>query len=84
MDAEQFNDLREMTRETHNKVGQIHTTIFGAEGQGGVLRDVADLKKHKEEMNAFKAKLLGMVMAASAFASFLGSKMANMFKNGSN
>lgn len=56
------------------KVGQIHTTLFGAEGQGGIHRRVEKLESHREEMTAFKAKLLGMVTAASFLASAAGSK----------
>lgn len=78
MNPAQFAELKETLQDTHNKVSQIHTTVFGAEGQGGVLRDVAELKKHREEMTVFKAKLLGMVLAASAFASFIGSKLSTL------
>lgn len=79
MNDEQFTDLREMMRDTHEKVGQIHTTVFGVEGQGGLVREVAELKKHKEEMTTFKAKLLGMVTAASALAAFVGGKLSSFF-----
>lgn len=86
MEHDEFRELREIARETNEKVGQIHTTIFGAEGQGGILRDVAELKKHKEEINNFKAKAIGVLMAASAIASFIGSKASALFnaifKNG--
>lgn len=56
------------------KVGQIHTTLFGVEGQGGINRRVERLEVHREEMTAFKAKMLGMVTAASFLASAAGSK----------
>jgi hypothetical protein len=62
------------------KVGAIHTTIFGTEGQGGLHRRIEKLESHKEEINTFKAKLLGMVTGASLLASFAGTKIAALFK----
>ncbi len=80
-------ELAQLLRETHRQVGQIHTTIFGAEGQGGMIREHREfrarteaeleaLRKHKEEINLFKAKLVAVVAFASAVASFFGSKLA--------
>lgn len=64
------------------KVGAIHTTLFGAEGQGGIHRRVEMLEKHKEEINTFKAKLLGMVTIVCFLASLLGSKVIAWIKGG--
>lgn len=66
-----------------DKVGAIHTTLFGAEGQGGLHRRVEFLEKHKDEINAFKAKLLGMVTVVCFLASAAGSKFISWLK-GSN
>lgn len=62
------------------KVGAIHTTLFGAEGQGGIHRRVEVLEKHKEEINTFKAKLLGMVTIVCFFASLAGTKIVAWLK----
>ncbi len=64
------------------QVGAIHTTLFGVEGQGGIHRRVERLEGHREEMSAFKAKLLGMVTAASFLASAAGSKFISWIKGG--
>jgi hypothetical protein len=63
-----------------DKVGAIHTTLFGAEGQGGIHRRVERLEQHREEITVFKAKLLGMVTAVSFFGSLAGSKLVSWFK----
>jgi hypothetical protein len=76
MNEDRFTRLEELMEDTHSKVTLTHTTLFGAEGQGGVLRDVADLKRHKEEMGLFKAKLLGMALAASALISLVFAAIA--------
>lgn len=88
MEKELLSKLIETTEDTNRKVGEMHTTIFGAQGQGGLIRDhkefkaltekeLEGLKKHKEEINLFKAKMLGMVGGVSLLASFLGSKIAS-------
>ena len=86
----QLNELLHNTRETNQKVNQMHTTIFGAEGQGGLIRahetfkeqtnrELAVLQKHREEITVFKAKLLIVVSILSTIASFFGSKIASVF-----
>lgn len=45
--------------------GKVHYTLFGAEGEGGLVRDVKALKAHREDILAFKAKMLGMVTGLS-------------------
>ncbi len=78
-----------MTQEQERKldtvaeqVGAIHTTLFGVEGQGGIHRRVERLESHREEMTTFKAKMLGMVTAASFLASAAGSKFISWIKGG--
>ena len=82
-----LNELETLLRETHRQVGQIHTTIFGAEGQGGIIREHREfrartelelqaLRRHKEEINLFKAKLVAVVGVVATVASFFGSKIA--------
>lgn len=90
MNDKQLGELLENARDTNHKVSQMHTTIFGAEGQGGLLREhrefkestmeeLALLQKHREEMSTFKAKLVLVVTLAASVASFFGSKIAAVF-----
>ena len=87
MNDKQLGELLENARDTNHKVSQMHTTIFGAEGQGGLLREhrefkestleeLALLQKHREEMETFKAKLVLVVGIVASIASFFGSKIA--------
>jgi len=87
MNDKQLGELLENARDTNHKVSQMHTTIFGAEGQGGLLREhrefkeatmeeLALLQKHREEMATFKAKLVLVVGIVASIASFFGSKIA--------
>lgn len=62
------------------KVGAIHTTLFGVEKQGGLYKRVEVLEAHKEEINSFKAKLLGMVTLVCFLASAAGSKFIAWIK----
>ena len=87
MNDKQLGELLENARDTNHKVSQMHTTIFGAEGQGGLLREhrefkeatmeeLALLQKHREEMTTFKSKLVLVVGIVASIASFFGSKIA--------
>lgn len=89
MNDKQLGELLENARDTNHKVSQMHTTIFGAEGQGGLLREhrefkestleeLALLHKHREEMSTFKQKLVLMVGIVATVASFFGSKIASL------
>lgn len=62
------------------KVSQIHHTMFGVEGQGGVLRDITELKKHRDEMKGLMAKIFGALIVIGSVASFLGAKVAHWLK----
>ena len=90
MNDEQLSELIRNSRDTNQKVGEMHTTLFGAQGQGGLLRDhkdfkhetemeLTELQKHREEMVTFKAKLVAVIGIVSALASFFGSKIAAAF-----
>jgi hypothetical protein len=87
MNEGQLSELIQNSRDTNQKVNEMHTTIFGAQGQGGLLREhrefkestmeeLALLQKHREEMSTFKAKLIAVVGVVSTLASFFGSKIA--------
>ena len=89
MNEGQLSELIQNSRDTNQKVSQMHTTIFGAEGQGGLLREhrefkestleeLALLQKHREEMSAFKSKLVLVVGIVASVASFFGSKIASL------
>jgi len=87
MNDDLIAELVQNSRETNQKVGEMHTTIFGAQGQGGLLREhrefkestqeeLAMLQKHREEMTTFKSKLVLVVGIVASIASFFGSKIA--------
>ena len=89
MNEELLGKLLSESRDTNQKVNEMHTTIFGAMGQGGLLRehrefkestmdDLATLNKHREEMATFKAKLVLVVGIVATIASFFGSKIASL------
>ena len=89
MSDEMLSELIRNSRDTNQKVGEMHTTIFGAQGQGGLIRDHQDFKakttkelellqRHREEMAAFKAKLVLVVGIVATIASFFGSKIASI------
>ena len=87
MNEGQLSELIQNSRDTNQKVNEMHTTIFGAQGQGGLLREHKEFKestleeltllqKHREEMSAFKQKLVLVVGIVATVASFVGSKIA--------
>ena len=90
MNEGQLSELIQNSRDTNQKVNEMHTTIFGAQGQGGLLREhrefkeatleeLALLQKHREEMSTFKQKLVLVVGIVAMVASFFGSKIAAVF-----
>ena len=90
MNEVQLSELIQNSRDTNQKVNEMHTTIFGAQGQGGLLREhrefkeatleeLALLQKHREEMSTFKQKLVLVVGIVAMVASFFGSKIAAVF-----
>ena len=89
MNEGQLSELIQNSRDTNQKVNEMHTTIFGAMGQGGLLREHKEFKestleeltllqKHREEMSAFKQKLVLVVGIVATVASFFGSKIASL------
>lgn len=90
MEDSQFAEIKKLVHETNQKVTDVHTVLFGYSGEGGFIRqhrefqvktetELESLKKHREEVNLFKAKLLVVVAIASAIFSFFGSKLAVYF-----
>jgi hypothetical protein len=89
MSDDLISELIQNSRDTNQKVGEMHTTIFGAQGQGGLIREHREFKektakeleilqKHREEMSTFKAKLVAVVGVVATIASFFGSKIASL------
>ena len=76
MTTEQEQQVVRQISDIQAKLTEIHATIFGVEGQGGLHRRIEKLEGHRDEINIFKAKMLGAVTVASAVASFLGVKIA--------
>lgn len=63
---------------------RTHFTLYGVEGDGGLVKDVRVLQKHKEDISMFKAKLIGIVTGVSIMGSVVGSKLATFFKGSNN
>lgn len=74
-----------------NKVSEIHHTMFGVEGQGGIIREhrefrdhtngqIAELRRHRDEMKTIMAKIFGALIVIGSIASFLGAKIAHWLK----
>jgi hypothetical protein len=38
-------DNNDILRDIQTKVGEMHTTMFGAQGQGGLIRDLKEIQK---------------------------------------
>ena len=87
METNQYEELKRLVHETNSKVSDVHTVLFGYSGEGGFMAQHREfkakteaeldiLKRHKEEINIFKAKLVAVVALASAIFSFFGNKLA--------
>ena len=70
--------------EIATKVTQIHGHLFGINGHGSWLENVESrvtrLELHKEEVNSFKAKLIGVVGGISLVGSAVGAKISHLFE----
>lgn len=59
------------------RVAQHHTILLGAEGQGGLIREVDTLKEqvqeHEKKMNAVSLKWLILMLLAGALGNSVGS-----------
>lgn len=90
METNQFEEIKKLVHETNQKVTEVHGVLFGHFGEGGFIRqhrefkdktetEIDSLRKHREEVNIFKAKLIVVVSIAAAVFSFFGSKLAAFF-----
>lgn len=57
------------------QIDQIHTTIFGAEGQGGLHRRVDVCESRLDSLRLHTAKTAGWIAAVAAGISFAGAKI---------
>lgn len=48
-------DNSEILRDIQTKVGEMHTTMFGAQGQGGIIRELKDIKQTQTEQSLMLA-----------------------------
>lgn len=89
MDSEKLHDIEirlskieERDARIESKLDQIHVTLFGAEGVGGVHRWVSELNSKvlamEREQAHWRGKVLGIALAASALMGVLGSKIASL------
>lgn len=53
------------------QVSEMHTTIFGAQQQGGLLREHEKVKKDVQHLKEFSYKMLGGLMLASFLFAFI-------------
>jgi hypothetical protein len=62
-----------MTNDDRDKLNQIHTTVCGVDGRGGLIDDVHVLKKDVSHLKQFRYWLLGAAAAAGAVISAMGT-----------
>jgi len=64
-----------MTNDDRDKLNQIHTTVCGVDGRGGLIDDVHGLKKDVSHLKQFRYWLLGAAAAVGAAISVMGTQM---------
>lgn len=66
-------DAEKQLRELNNRVGEIHTALFGVEGAGGLHRWVRDINRQlatlEKEVTLQKGKMIGIAIGVSGFVS---------------
>lgn len=58
---ETLNRIEAKVDATQKQVGEIHVTVFGAQGQGGLLRDHAEIKNRVEKHETKLVKIFTAV-----------------------
>lgn len=61
----------EIIKDTHTKVTQMHTVLFGTENQGGVLREIDSIKKTVDTHDKFLWKAAGAGVALIFFVNLI-------------
>lgn len=59
---------------------EIRTTVFGAAGQGGLHRWVADINRRVDGLNRSEARIIGISVGASSAIGAAAWLVANMLK----
>jgi uncharacterized coiled-coil protein SlyX len=77
-----LSKIEERDARIESKLDQIHTTLFGHEGVGGVHRWVSEinarLNKMETEQAHWRGKILGIAAASSVIMGIIGSKLASL------
>lgn len=75
MSPSQFAQLTAALERTERKVDQMHTSLFGQEGIGGLARQILQMETRQEELDeriddlrGWRAKILGAALAVAAIA----------------
>lgn len=69
--------MSETQTELRTTVSQHHTVLFGVEGQGGLIREVSDVKEtvrdHEKRLNVLSGKWLFLMLLAGILGNSLGA-----------
>jgi hypothetical protein len=68
--------------EMERKLDQLHITMFGPENQGGMLREVSQMKAtladHEKRLNLISLKWLVLVFLVGMVGNALGNGVVNL------
>lgn len=64
-----------MLQDISDKVSKLYATMYGVEGQDGLLRELHELRGDIEGLKGFRWKTIGAASAVGA----LGGKLASLF-----
>jgi hypothetical protein len=68
--------------EMERKVDQLHITVFGHENQGGMLREVNQMRcilaDHEKRLNLISLKWLALVFLVGLVGNALGNGVLNL------
>lgn len=62
------------------QISEIHTTVFGVDGQGGLHRWLEKVDKDVDDLKTQKHKALGVIAGLTLAFEFIGHKFGSIFK----
>jgi hypothetical protein len=71
-----FARLVDQVEHTARQVDQMHCSLVGFEGQGGLHQRVQQIEDRVTELQGFRARLIGVAIAVSTVITVLGEKIA--------